>query len=144
MPDSTPASTRLIDEDLFIADSPDVILRGAQCATCETTTFPYQHSCPRCGAVDMVPVPLPRSGRLWSFTVQSFEPKPPFRGDGAFEPYGVGYVDLGPVIVEARLTEQDATRLAVGATAHLTLVPAFHDEDGTTVFTFGFATAVGP
>ena len=140
MPDSTAAGTRLIDDELFIADSHDVILRGAQCARCETTTFPYQHSCPRCGGVDMASVPLPRAGRLWSFTVQSFEPKPPFRCDGEFEPYGVGYVDLGPVIVEARLTEHDVTRLSIDAAMELTLIPAFRDGDGATVLTYGFAS----
>lgn len=86
---------------------------------------------------------LPRFGRLWSFTVQHFEPKAPFRHDGPFEPYGVGYVDLGPVIVEARLTESDADRLAIGAPMDLTLIPAFQDDDGTPVLTFAFAPGEG-
>jgi len=51
-------------------------------------------------------VPLPRTGRLWSWTVQRFRPKsPPYAGPEAFEPYAVGYVQLGDtIIVEARLT----------------------------------------
>lgn len=49
--------------------------------------------------------PLPPRGVLWSFTVQRFRPKsPPYAGPAAFEPYAVGYVDLGPLIVEGRLT----------------------------------------
>jgi len=127
-----------VDESLF-ADAAQVTLRGGECGGCGTTTFPHQDSCPRCGGGQMSPVALPRSGRLWSFTVQSFEPKPPYRGTGPFEPYGVGYVDLGPVIVEARLTENDADRLAIGAPVELTVVPAFHDDDGTPVLTFAFA-----
>ena len=36
--------------------------------------------------------------------MQAIEPKAPYRApDGGFAPYGVGYVDLGDVIVESRL-----------------------------------------
>lgn len=136
--------SRLVDESLFVADAAAVTLRGATCDGCGTTTFPVQDGCPRCGAERMTPVALPRTGRLWSFTVQGFEPKPPYRGDGPFVPYGVGYVDLGPVIVEARLTESDPDRLEVGRPMHLTTTPAFRDEDGTSVLTFAFAAGEEP
>jgi uncharacterized protein len=138
MSEPTP-STRLVDDSLFVGDEP--ALRGAACPACATTTFPAQDSCPRCGATGMAEVPLPRSGSLWSFTVQSFEPKSPYRGIGEFEPYGVGYVDLGPVIVESRLTVHNPGALAIGQPFELQLIPAFEDEDGTTVLTFAFAPA---
>ena len=138
------AGTRLVDESLFVADADEVTLRGASCDGCGTTTFPVQDGCPRCGAERMTPIALPRTGRLWSFTVQGFEPKPPYRGPQPFVPYGVGYVDLGLVIVEARLTENDADRLAVGQALRLTTTPAFRDEDGTSVLTFAFAVEEVP
>lgn len=49
---------------------------------------------------------LPRTGTLWSWTIQHFRPKsPPYAGPEAFEPYAVGYVALGDaIIVEGRLT----------------------------------------
>ncbi len=141
MPEPT-TRTRLVDESLFIPDAVEVTLRGGECAACATTTFPHQDACPRCGGEQVTPVPLPRSGRLWTFTVQGFEPKPPFRGQ--FRPYGVGYVDLGPVIVEARLTENDPAALTIGAAMELTAVPAFHDDDGTAVLSFAFAPAGEP
>jgi uncharacterized OB-fold protein len=134
-------ASRLVDESLFVPDAAQVTLRGGECGGCGTTTFPHQGSCPRCGGVQMAAVALPRSGRLWSFTVQNFEPKAPYRGAGAFVPYGVGYVDLGPVIVEARLAESDAGSLEIGAAIDLTLIPAFQDNDGTRVLTYGFAIA---
>jgi uncharacterized OB-fold protein len=132
----------LVDDSLFVADADQVTLRGAACVHCGTTTFPHQDSCPRCSGVQMRPVALPRSGHLWSFTIQGFPPKAPFRG--SYEPYGVGYVHLGPVIVAARLTENDAGSLAIGAALDLTLIPAFQDDDGTTVLTYGFAKAGEP
>jgi uncharacterized OB-fold protein len=129
---------RLVDDSLFTG--PDArALRGAACERCGTTTFPAQPGCPRCGAAAMAATALPTRGRLWSFTVQCFEPKPPYRGTGEFEPYGVGYVDLGSVNVEARLTVNDPTALTIGQPMRLTTVPAFRDDDGTVVLTFAFA-----
>lgn len=130
--------TRLVDETLF-DDADGQALRGSVCEHCGTTTFPAQQGCPRCGASAMVATALPTTGRLWSFTVQCFEPKPPYRGLGDFVPYGVGYVDLGPVVVEARLTVSDPDALSIGHPMRLTTIPAFADEDGTVVLTFAFA-----
>jgi uncharacterized OB-fold protein len=83
---------------------------------------------------------LAREGRLWSYTVQRFQPKPPYRGPltTAFKPYPVGYVELeGQVIVEARLVA-DPAELRVGLPMTLTLEPVFHDEAGVEIFTFAF------
>lgn len=135
-------TTRLIDDSLFASDTDDSgapSLMGAACAACGTTTFPRQDSCPRCGGASMATVALPREGRIWSATVQHFQPKPPFRHDGDFLPFGVGYVDLGDVIVESRFTESSIDRLAIGTPVALTLFPAYTDDDGTQVLTFGFA-----
>lgn len=67
-------------------------------------------------------VPLPRTGTLWSWTSQSFRPKsPPYRGPEAFEPYGVGYVQLDDaLIVEGRLTRLE--NLEIGMPMQLELV----------------------
>lgn len=35
--------------------------------------------------------------------MQRLRPKPPYEGPDEFEPFAVGYVDLGPLMVEARL-----------------------------------------
>ena len=131
------ATTRLVDPDLVV-DGPDgPALRGATCSACATTTFPAQERCPRCSALAMSPTALPRRGTLWAYTVQHFAPKPPFRHDEPFEPFGLGYVDLGQVIVESRLTVSDVAALSPGMAVRLVLVPAFTDGD-TTVTTFAF------
>ena len=57
-------------------------------------------------------------------------------GDDAFEPYGVGYVELpGEVRVEARLTESDPARLRIGMEMELTLIPA-PGREGEMTFAF--------
>lgn len=134
MPTTVPVA-----DGLFTWPSPEPRLIGGACRGCGTVTFPQQPSCPRCTGWDVEEHLLPRTGTLWSFTVQGFPPKPPYRGPAPFEPYGVGYVQLGDeVIVESRLTENDPDALRIGAPVELVVVPFRRDDDGNDVVTFAF------
>ena len=118
------------------AERPELI--GSVCRSCGTVTFPRQDSCPRCTSQDVEERRLARRGTLWTWTVQCFPPKsPPYAATPeAFEPYGVGYVELpGEVRVEARLTESDPERLRIGMPMELTLIPAPGDS-GTMTYAF--------
>lgn len=102
-------------------------LIGSRCERCGTVTFPRQGSCPRCTSTDVSEHRLATHGTLWSWTIQCFEPKPPYvsPNGGPFEPYGVGYVELpGEVRVEARLTVAEPERLRIGMPMELTTIPA--------------------
>jgi uncharacterized OB-fold protein len=136
-----------IAPDLFTwPEHPHLI--GSSCADCGTTTFPAQASCPRCTGANMQEVPLATRGRLWTWTIQGFEPKTPYCGEGSFEPYGVGYVELAAekegaaaVLVESRLSENRAERLHIGTEMELQIVPFRHDADGRQLLTFCFRPA---
>jgi uncharacterized OB-fold protein len=134
-----------IAEGLFTGAGGEVRLIGSQCTRCGVVTFPRQSSCPRCTSVEVRERLLGRRGTLWSWTVQCFAPKSPPYADGdpdSFEPYGVGYVELpGEVRVEARLTEADPDRLAIGMPMELTLIPAPGRAEGSVV-TYAFAAVV--
>lgn len=133
-------TTRDVADDLFVEHDGTPRLVGSRCSHCGTTTFPQQGSCPKCTRWDMVREELPSTGTLWSFTVQGFRPKAPYLGPEEFTPYGVGYVDLGGrVLVESRLTENDPSRLRIGAPVELVLEPLRTEPDGTVVRTFAFA-----
>jgi len=127
-----------IAEGLFTEVDGAPRLLGSQCAGCGVVAFPSQPSCPRCTSMDVRERVLAASGTLWSWTIQCFPPKsPPYAvtDPEAFEPYGVGYVELpGEVRVEARLTESDPERLRIGMPMELTLVPA----PGADAVTFAF------
>ena len=146
MPQGTAAQTGLearpIAEGLFTWPAAEPQLIGARCDDCGARTFPAQPYCPRCASTSMSEVLLPRTGSLWTWTIQGFRPKsPPYKGDDTvdtFEPFGVGYVDLGELLVEARLTENEPDRLAIGAALELVLIPLYRDEDGTEVLTYAF------
>ena len=129
-----------VEASLFASLDPPR-LAGSRCATCGTVAFPVQTGCAKCTGADLEPVELADHGALWSWTVQSFEPKPPYvLPAGGFEPYPVGYVHLGDVIVEARLVGE-AHELEIDAPMRLTLLPVWTDADGAPVVTYAFAPA---
>jgi uncharacterized protein len=121
------------------ADEPRLI--GARCAGCGLVGFPAGPACERCGGTEVTETLLSDRGTLWTFTTQAFPPpSPPYDGAGTFQPYAVGYVELpGEVMVEARLTEPDPARLAIGQPMCLAIVPYSVSADGTQVMTFAFA-----
>ena len=144
-----------VDPALFASLDPPR-LAGSRCAGCGTVTFPGQAStgqagagqagtgqagCARCAGTDLAPVELADRGTLWTWTVQAFEPKAPYRvPETGFVPYGVGYVDLGEVIVEARILG-DPGEFEIGLPMRLTLLPLWPGPDGSTVVTYAFQAA---
>lgn len=85
-------------------------------------------------AAQLEPVALSRSGRLWSWTRQDFEPKSPYAGPQPFAPYLIGYVELpGEVIVETRIVGATLEELTLGLPMTLAIVP-FDDERLTYAF----------
>jgi uncharacterized OB-fold protein len=126
------------------SDEPRLI--GAQCADCGLVSFPAGSACQRCGGTDATDKLLSDRGTLWTFTTQDFRPpSPPYDGAdtaATFQSYALGYVELsGEVMVEARLTEHDPARLAIGQPMRLAIVPYSVSADGTQVMTFAFAPA---
>jgi uncharacterized OB-fold protein len=85
---------------------------------------------------------LATEGTIWAFTEQLFPPKPPYAVQGAdFNPYFVGYVDLGgEVIVESRIVATPGS-LRIGQAVKL-ITEAF--VPGTDVVTFAFTPAEEP
>ena len=137
-----------VAEGVFTWPSDDPALLGSRCTECGNHMFPVQEGCNRCTGSSTETVELSRRGTLWTWTVQGFPPKaPPFAGDAdpaTFQPFGVGYVELpGQLKVEARLTESDPSRLAIGQEMELVLVPLTSDADGNDVVTFAFRPVHG-
>ncbi len=69
---------------------------------------------------------LPRVGRLWAYTSQTFQPNsPPYavESEGEFKAFWVGYVELpNSVIVQSRLLVDDPELLTLGQLMELKLV----------------------
>jgi uncharacterized protein len=130
-----------VAEGLIAGTAAEPRLIGSECRRCGTVTFPKQTSCAKCTSQDVKERLLAREGTLWSWTIQCFPPKaPPYAGEReAFEPYGVGYVELpGEVRVEALLTVNDPQELHIDMPMELTLVQA---PGSSAAMTFAFRPA---
>jgi uncharacterized OB-fold protein len=142
----TTASVPIAD-GLFTWPSDDPKLLGGRCADCGAVAFPVPPSCSRCAGQAIDTVELPSTGTLWTWTIQGFPPKsPPYllvETPLTFKPYGVGYIDLGEVKVEARLTIADPAVLRIGMPMVLRIIPFAPDEAGNELVTFAFAPQEG-
>jgi uncharacterized OB-fold protein len=109
---------RVIAEGLLTEENPPRLIGGRDRES-GRVVFP----CPP--GDRFAPVPLSRTGTLWSYTIQRYRPKsPPYAGPEAFRPWPVGYVELpGEVIVEARLANVVFEDIRIGMDLELTLVP---------------------
>lgn len=109
---------RAIAEGLFTGETPPRLIGGRDRES-GRVVFP----CPPGDRFE--PVPLSRTGTLWSYTIQRFRPKtPPYQGPEAFRPFPVGYVELaGEVIVETRLANVDFDQIRIGMALELVQVP---------------------
>ena len=125
------STQRPVAEGLFTWPSEHPALLGSCCPDCGETTFPVKRACPACPSQACEEVELGRSGTLWTWTVQHFPPPHPWTGNAReFVPFGVGYIELEDgVRVEARLTENDPSRLRIGMEMELVLGTLYEDDE---------------
>jgi uncharacterized protein len=134
----------VIDASLFLDTPAGPALVGSKSASSGVVVFPRAQFCPKTAANDMEDVVLPTRGTLWTWTIQGFRPKsPPYTGPEEFVPYGVGYIDLGVVKVESRLTTANADELEIGMEMEMVMIPWGTDADGNDIQTYAFSPAKG-
>jgi uncharacterized OB-fold protein len=117
-----------IDDNLFAQLDPP-LLAGSLCADGEVV-FPATSTVAGPFADQVERRALPSRGTVWTWTTQTFAPKPPYVApEEGFEPFVVGYVDLGAVLVESRIIGS----VAIGDEVELRLLPL-----SDTTFTYAF------
>lgn len=112
-------------------------LRAGRCDACSALSFPIRAACAKCSHAGMTEYLLAQRGTLWTWTVQTFRPKPPYDQTGEFTPFGVGYVELdGELRVESRLTFPHELEPRIGLPMKLTLVTLAQSDGEATHFAF--------
>src|SRR5437899_1651111 len=81
-------------EGWFTLDEREPHLIGTRCTACGSYFFPKQTAfCrnPACSSTELEEVQLSRRGRVWSYTINHYDPPPPSVSKA---PYGVAAVEL--------------------------------------------------
>lgn len=127
------AAARPAVEGWFV-DGDEPSLTGKRCAECGTYVFPPRAwTCPNptCRSSELLDVALSRTGTVWSYTTNHYEPPEPFIPPDPFEPYTVVAVELAAegMVVLGQL-DGDPAQLRVGDTVELTTGVLYEDDEG--------------
>lgn len=132
-----------VAEGLFEVQPEGPRLIGSRCASCDTLYFPVALSCrnPHCAEKCIEPALLPNHGALLSYTIQHYQPPPPFRMDN-WQPYAIGLIDLGAgVEVMGMLTGLPIDAIRIGMPLRLVVEALYTDAERGAVATYKFAPA---
>jgi len=132
---TAPAAARPAIDGWF-ADGPQPHLVGQSCPACSTTVFPpTATTCPNpsCRSDDLTRRPLARTGTVWSWATNHYEPPAPYVPPDPFVPYTVVAVELDDesLVVLGQLTaDADPADLRVGAPVEVIVETLFIDDEG--------------
>jgi uncharacterized OB-fold protein len=122
---------------MFRIDPDGLVLLGGRSTSSGLTHFPLRAVCPYTGADDVVPVDLPRTGRLWAWTAVT-APPPGYCGP---VPYGLGIVELDDGLrVVGRITVADVDALEAGRPMAV-VADTVPGDDGDPATVWAFAPA---
>ena len=122
-------------EGWFTMDAEQPHLLGSKCTSCGTYSFPAaSHFCgnPACAGTEFETVELSRTGTVWSFTDNRYQPPEPYISPDPFEPYVIAAVQLAEegLVILGQLTQGSTTAdVAVGDEVELVLETLFEDDE---------------
>jgi uncharacterized OB-fold protein len=133
---------RPIDPLLFDWPTSAPALKCSICQACGVRAFPVNKSCTACGSEEVAIAELPRTGRLWTYTIQHFMPKAPYCSDETpetFKPFAVGYVELeGALCVETRIPLDSGPSLILDMPMELAFYRHRTEADGIEIINYEF------
>ena len=127
--------TRVPAVEGWFTDSDAPRLVGSRCTACGTKFFPRRDlACadPACGGTELEDVELSRTGKLWSYTDNRYQPPPPYMSPDPFVPYQIAAVELDEekiVVLGQVAPGVDASDLRIGLDMELVVDTLFEDDD---------------
>ncbi|MBI4517097.1 MAG: Zn-ribbon domain-containing OB-fold protein [Deltaproteobacteria bacterium] len=109
-------------------------LLGSRCKKCRSYFFPKEALfCrnPGCAGTEFEEVPLSRTGKVWSFTTNHYQPPAPYVSPDPFVPYTVAAVELAQeqmVVLGQVAAGVDPKSLRVGMNVELVLETLYQDD----------------
>ena len=130
-----------LHESLFTWPSETPQLIGSRCIACGEVMFPKKSYCrnPDCKTGETEVVLLSRRGKLYSFTVVTTTPPPPFDIIHNTAPYGLGLIEMPEgVMVLGLLTTCDTEQLLPGRAMEMIIDKMYTNDEGNDVVTYKF------
>ena len=121
-------------EGWFTLDERPALL-GTRCTSCGSYFFPREtYFCknPDCLGREFDEVELSRTGTVWSFTNNCFEPPPPYLSPDPFVPYAIAAVELAAeqmVVLGQVVPGVELADLHAGMEVELVLDTLYEDDD---------------
>jgi uncharacterized OB-fold protein len=118
----------------FTMDEQRPELLGSRCSACGSRFFPKVATCrnPECGRGELEEVRLSRTGRVWSFTDNRYQPPPPYIAPEPFEPYAVAAVELADermVVLGQIVPGAEVGAIGLGTEMELALDTLYEDDE---------------
>ena len=122
-------------EGWFVADGEAAFLLGTQCKACKSYFFPKEtFFCrnPSCAGDEFEDVALSRTGKIWSYTTNYYQPPAPYVSPEPFKPYTIAAVELERekmVVLGQIASDVDPEELKTGDEVELVLETLYEDDD---------------
>ncbi len=126
-------------EGWYTMDNQQPHLIGSCCKDCGTYYFPKQSNyCknPNCDSSEFDEVELSRTGKIWSYTNNCYQPPEPYVSADPFEPYAIAAVELEKekMIVLGQVVKGTTVEdLKVGDEVEMVLETLFEDDQSDKV-----------
>jgi uncharacterized OB-fold protein len=126
-------------EGWYTMDSEQPHLLGRCCKDCGTYYFPKQSNyCknPNCDSTEFEEVELSRTGKIWSYTNNCYQPPEPYMSADPFKPYAIAAVELDKekmIVLGQVVTGVTVDDLKVGDEVEMVLETLFEDDESDKV-----------
>jgi uncharacterized protein len=134
---------KTIRDDFFSEPRDDIAaihLMGSACGDCAEVSLGRPPACPNCQSEALSPLPLGRTGTLYSYTVVRNQPPGDYKGaTNPFVPYAVGLVELPEGLRILCRIDAALDALTIGAPLTLSIHPYYQNADGETVLSYSYA-----
>ncbi len=130
-------------EGLFTMPPEEPRLIGNRCKSCDSIFFPKVESCrnPYCKKTEpLEEVAFGSKGKLFTFTVNYFQPPAPYHAPDPFVPYANGWIELpeGVRVHTMIAPGYDEKSLKIGMEMELIIDKLYEDAEGNEVMSWKY------
>lgn len=123
--------------------SKEPYLIGSRCKSCGDYFFPKGSTChnPNCMSTELEEVPLSRRGKLYTYTINYFQPPLPYVSPDPFVPYATAVMELEKEKMKVQgqiVSGYDFEKLKIGMEMEVVVEPLYKDSQGNDVIVWKF------